>query len=171
MTLEDAKAYLRLETASEDALVGALVDTATGLCESYIGRVLLAREAVEMLPATGAWVRLGSAPVRAITAIEGVPAEGAAFVLGADTYAIDIDAAGDGWVRVTRQGAAGRVRVTYAVGMADTADAVPAPIRQGVTRLVEYLYTDRDGRGGPPAAVAALWRPYRRLRLAPERRA
>jgi hypothetical protein len=36
-----------------------------------------------------------------------------------------------------------------------------------VLRLVAHLFTSRDGPGGdPPAAVTALWRPYRRLRLA-----
>ncbi|HEX8300734.1 head-tail connector protein [Sphingomonas sp.] len=171
MTLDDAKAYLRLEGTSEDALIERLVATATGLCEAYLGQALVAREMQDMLPASGAWQRLGTGPVHAITAVEGVPAEGAAFALSPDAYAIDVDAAGDGWVRVMRPGAAGRVRVTYEAGMAADTGAVPAPIGQGVTRLVEYLYADRDGRDGPPAAVAALWRPYRRVRLAPERRA
>jgi hypothetical protein len=51
--------------------------------------------------------------------------------------------------------------------MADDENGVPEPIRQGVLRLVAHMFTDRDGDGGePPAAVTALWRPYRRLRLA-----
>ena len=51
--------------------------------------------------------------------------------------------------------------------MADDENGVPEPIRQGVLRLVAHLFTVRDGDGGePPAAVTALWRPYRRMRLA-----
>ena len=51
--------------------------------------------------------------------------------------------------------------------MAQDENGVPEPIRQGVLRLVAYLFTSRDGAGGdPPAAVTALWRPYRRMRLA-----
>jgi uncharacterized phage protein (predicted DNA packaging) len=44
----------------------------------------------------------------------------------------------------------------------------PAPLRQGIVRLVAYFYAHRDAAddAGPPAAVAALWRPYRRMRLA-----
>lgn len=171
MTLEDAKAYLRLESAGEDALLGALLATATGLCEAYLGSALVARTITEELGTGGGWQRLRHAPVRAITGVEGLPADGAAFALPVDGYQIDLDAQGDGWVRVTRPGSAGRVRVTYQAGLAADADGVPAPIAQGVTRLTAWLYTDRDRREGPPAAVAALWRPYRRLRLAAGRHA
>ncbi|MEG3163785.1 head-tail connector protein [Sphingomonas sp. PB2P19] len=43
--------------------------------------------------------------------------------------------------------------------------AVPAPIAQGVAMLVAYLFEARSDDGAPPAAVAALWRPYRQVRL------
>jgi hypothetical protein len=43
-------------------------------------------------------------------------------------------------------------------------DAVPAPVRQGIAMLVQHLFDDRGG-SVPPAAVAALWRPYRAARL------
>jgi len=44
-------------------------------------------------------------------------------------------------------------------------DAVPAPVRQGVAMLVQYLWEDRGRSEAPPAAVAALWRPFRVMRL------
>jgi hypothetical protein len=60
-----------------------------------------------------------------------------------------------------------RLQVSGTAGIADGENDVPEAIRQGVLRLVAHLFTDRDGDGGePPAAVTALWRPYRRLRLA-----
>ncbi len=45
---------------------------------------------------------------------------------------------------------------------------VPAPLRQGVVRLAGHLHAHRDetDAAGPPAAVTALWRPFRRMRLA-----
>ena len=41
------------------------------------------------------------------------------------------------------------------------------PVRQGILRLVAHLFLHRDAVAdqGPPAAVAALWRPWRRMRL------
>ncbi|MBA2920041.1 hypothetical protein GON01_08240 [Sphingomonas sp. MAH-20] len=164
---EAAKRYARVEQAGEDALIGDLAATCLLLCEAFCGRIGLAREAVEILPASAEWSRLAAGPVRSITAVEGIPAEGAAFTLPVESYAIDIDAEGSGWVRVTTPGAAGRVRVTYLAGLADDWDRLPEPLRQGVVRLTTHLFAHRDDarEGAPPAAVAALWRPWRRVSL------
>lgn len=167
VTRVEAKAFLRIETGEEDGLIDGLVLSATGLCEAFTGIALIERSVTEILSASREWRRLAQTPVRAITAVEGVPAEGAAFALPVDAYAIDIDGNGDGWVRVTQPGAAGRVRVTYSAGMAADAGDVPDMLRQGIVRLTAHLFTHRDGAGdaGPPAAVTALWRPWRRMRL------
>ena len=98
---EAVKAYARIAVGDEDALIEGLAATALLLCEAFCGRTGIAREAVEILPCTSEWQRLGAAPVMSITAVEGLPAEGAAFALPVDAYAIDIDADGAGWVRVT----------------------------------------------------------------------
>jgi len=43
---------------------------------------------------------------------------------------------------------------------------LPEPLRQGIVRLAAHLYTVRgEAEAPPPACVAALWRPWRRLRL------
>ena len=163
--LAEAKAYLRLETADEDALVARLIATASALCERFTGQALVAREIVETVAADGRWRRLAAAPVQAITAVEAPAADGSVRPLAVGDHAIDIDAAGNGWVRAAC--AEGRVRVTYRAGLADSAEAVPEPLRQGVVRLVAHLHAHRDAadEGAPPAAVAALWRPWRRMRL------
>ncbi len=168
MTLEEAKAYLRLETSQEDALVARLVASACGLCEAFLGQVLIRREVTETLPIGTAWQRLGAGPVAAITAVEAIDAAGTAQPLPVASYAVDIDPAGDGWVRTN---GAGRVRVTYRAGIAEDATGVPASIAQGVTRLVAHLHAHRDDAAEPPAAIAALWRPFRRLRLGQDTRA
>lgn len=45
--------------------------------------------------------------------------------------------------------------------------AVPPSLTEGIIRFAAHLYRTRDESGDPtpPAAVAALWRPYRALRL------
>jgi uncharacterized phiE125 gp8 family phage protein len=164
---QEAKAYLRIVGTDEDALVARLMRSAAELCEQFTGQVLIARGFTEMLPASSAWARLGATPVRAISGVEAVPANGAPVPLAASAYAIDIDANGDGWVRVTDGGTTRRARVTFEAGMASNWNDVPETLRQGTVRLAAHLYTHRDSTddAGPPAAVTALWRPWRRMRL------
>jgi uncharacterized phiE125 gp8 family phage protein len=161
----EAKTYLRVAGAGEDALIERLVASACGLCEAFTGRWLLARQGTETIFAGGSWQRLSATPVRAILGAEGVPAEGAPFALAAGAFAIDIDAHGDGWVRIIDAAPARRVRVQFEAGMAADWAGVPEPLRQGIVRLTAHLFTHRsDAReGAPPAAVTALWRPWRRL--------
>jgi uncharacterized phiE125 gp8 family phage protein len=165
-----AKGFLRVERADEDALIDALVAAAAEQCEAFTGRTLLARGFTETLEGGRAWRRLSRIPVRAIASVEAVPDEGPAQALAADSYAIDIDAGGDGWVRLTAPGDIRRIRIGYQAGLAAGWEDLPAALRHGMIRLAAYFYTDRtagSGRGQsePPAAVTALWRPFRRLRL------
>lgn len=181
--LAEAKAYLRIETTGEDAGVAALLAAACGVCEGFVGQMLVARGVGESVAASGAWTRLGRTPVRAVTsvAMTGVAmnqAGAAGVALAPAAYAVDIDGNGDGWVRYGAGGGAGsvfaagvggaRLQVEYRAGMATDWMGVPEPLRQGVLRLTAYLYAQRGeagapGQGDPPAAVAALWRPYRRM--------
>jgi uncharacterized phiE125 gp8 family phage protein len=166
VSLAEAQAYLRVDTGQEEALLAGLVRSATGLCEAFVNQMVMARAFTEELAPSGAWQRLSKTPVREITAVEAVDSGGIAILLPAANYAIDIDASGDGWVRASLPPDGGRIRISGRAGMADEPNQVPEPIRQGVLRLVAHLFTARDGEGGePPAAVTALWRPYRRMRL------
>jgi uncharacterized phiE125 gp8 family phage protein len=182
-----AKAYLRVERSDEDGLIAGLVAAAAELCEAFIGAPLLvrgfsetippewgyvlSREKVRVptIPAGGGWRRLTRAPVRAITLVEAIPAEGAAQALPGSAYGVDIDAAGDGWVRVTAPGEARSIRIGYQAGLAAGWAELPAGLRQGILRLAAHFYTNRATESArpsePPAAVTALWRPYRRIRL------
>ena len=166
VSMAEAQAYVRIETGEEEAVLAGLIRTASSLCEAFLDKVVIARGFAEELAASARWQRLSCSPVRSIDLVEAVAFTGAASALPASDYGIDIDASGDGWVRVSHA-AGSRVRVSGTAGMAASANEVPEPIRQGVLRLVAHLYASRDGGGGePPAAVTALWRPYRRMRLA-----
>jgi uncharacterized phiE125 gp8 family phage protein len=164
-----AKAYLRVERADEDVLIAGLVLAAAELCEAFIGRPLLERDFTESIPAGRAWRRLSHGPVRTIGQVEALADEGPAQALPAADYGIDIDSRGDGWVRLTATGEARRIRVGYRAGLAAGWADLPAALRQGILRLAGHFYTNRAADGPrasePPAAVAALWRPFRRLRL------
>lgn len=167
IALDDVKSYLRIVTGEEDALLAALARTASDTCEAFTGRALIARALEETLPASPAWTRLGVAPVISIAGVAALAEDDSATPLAAAAYAIDIDAAGEGWARVLAADGPRRVRVAYFAGMAGDPNGVPEALRHGIVRLTAHLYAHRDdaGEAGPPAAVTALWRPWRRLRL------
>lgn len=164
-----AKAYLRVERSDEDVLIAGLVLAAAELCEAFVGQAVIERGFSETIPAGRAWRRLSRSPVRAITSVEALGAGGEAQALAAGSFGIDIDARGDGWVRLASAGEARRTRVGYRAGLAGGWADLPAPLRQGMLRLAAHFYTSRAAESArpvePPAAVAALWRPYRRIRL------
>ena len=155
------KAVLRVALSEEDQLIAAFAETALGLCEQFIGQVAIARTLRERVPVSAAWQRLGAGPVRAITGVETL----AGVALAVDGYAIDVDAGGDGWVRVGDGGAARQVAAVFEAGLAEGWAGLPAPLRQGVVLLAAYLFDERDTSVAPPVAVTALWRPFRRMML------
>ena len=165
-----AKLHLRVTGTAEDALLETHVATALALGEAFTGKALIVRAWEETLPAHGAWQRLPVAPVTAIHSVEGLSAAGNAFVLPAEAYGVDIDAAGEGWVRGSPAIAAGRIRIGYSAGLAPDWAALPAPLAQGVVLLATHFFEARASGGAPPAAVAALWRPWRRVGLEAVRR-
>ncbi len=158
VALAEAKAFLRLDGTAEDALIAGFIRAATGLAEAFTGQALIVRDVVEGVSVVPTWQRLKTAPVVAITGIDDLPGS---------TFESDIDLAGNGWVRVIDAHGAARVAVRYRAGLAADWNGVPEPLRLGIVRLVAHFYAHRDApdAGGAPAAVAALWRPWRRLRL------
>lgn len=158
VAVAEAKAFLRLDGGAEDALIAGFIRAATGLAEAFTGQALIVRDVVEGASVVPTWQRLKTAPCVAITGIDDLP--GSAFET-------DIDLAGNGWVRVIDARGASRVAVRYRAGLAADWNGIPEPLRLGIVRLVSHFHAHRDApdAGGPPAAVAALWRPWRRLRL------
>ncbi len=162
------KTYLRIEQDDEDAALAALAASAISHSENYLGQVLIERDVVERLPVSDRWQRLGASPVRTIAGVTGSLETGASFTLASDAFAVDIDSNGDGWVRITTPGAAVRTDVAYRAGLRTVWEDLPEALLLGILRLAGHLHANRDRSDdtGPPAAVAALLRPWRRMRLA-----
>lgn len=166
--LDDVAAYLRLSGDDELTLLSGLLSTALPQCEAFCGSVLLRRAGTEDVRITGTWQMLSSQPLRSISGVAGLNMAGEPTPIAAAGYAIDIDECGTGWLRIHDSGGVTRARVSFEAGSAAQWSDIPAPLRQGMLRLVAHLHTHRDGAddAGPPAAVAALWRSFRRMRLA-----
>lgn len=164
VSLAEAQGYARAETGEEEALLVGLIRSGTGICEQFLGQWLLARPFEATIEVQAGWAKLPVLPVRSIGEIERFES-GVSKVLDPASYAVDIDADGRGWIKI---GGSGRIRVRGEAGMALDPDRLPEPIRQGILRLTAHMFSHRDGTGAesePPAAVTALWRPYRRVQL------
>ncbi|MBS0479058.1 MAG: hypothetical protein JSR79_07150 [Proteobacteria bacterium] len=160
----EVKRALRVAAADDDALIAAFAESALGLAEQFLGRVLIVRAVTERLAGSRAWQPLGAMPVLAITQVSAVDG-GDVTPMAVDDYAIDLDAEAAGWVRVTRDPPA-VIEIAYQAGWIATWPLIPAPVRQGIVLLAAHLYSERDANEPPPAAVTALWRPFRRVALA-----
>ncbi|WP_294321063.1 hypothetical protein [uncultured Sphingomonas sp.] len=147
-----ARDHLRITGTAEDMVIDRLAESALALAEAYTGSAIVARPHEAMMAAASEWRPLPVAPVTSI-------------ITAPPVAAIDIDAAGTGWVRMA---AAGPVR--FVAGLAGEWNAVPPPVAQGIVLLVAHLFDARTASAAPPAAVGALWRPWRRMRLAEARR-
>lgn len=156
-----ARGFLRSEGEAEQALFERLAGSAIRLGETFIGALLFERAVEDVLPVREGWQGLTYGPVRVIADVGG---------LSVPEYAVDIAADGCGWVRVLRPGAATTVSVGYTAGVAATWADLPEPLAQGVVALIAHLFDDRSSTAQPPAGVAALWRPFRRMRLMGSRR-
>ena len=165
--LDELKQWLAISTPKDDALLTLLLRASLDMCEGFTGTMPLEAQCEIMLPADGGWQCLGTRPVRAITSVDAVSANGERIALPVDAYAIDIDAEGSGKVRLTRTQAAQRIAVRFSAGLAPDWAGLPEALRHGIIRLAAHHYRTRDTGPAetPPAAVAALWRPWRRLRL------
>ncbi len=167
--LSELKDWLGITTTGDDAQLTQLLRSALELCEDFTGIMPLQQVCEQVVPVITGWQVLGVRPVQTITQVDGIPAEGARFTLPVANYAVELDADGGGRVLVSNPGIAGRIAVRFSAGLAPDWANLPEGLRHGVLRLAAFQYRQREGDTAgswPPAAVAALWRPWRRLRLA-----
>lgn len=166
VSLNEARSWLRLGATIDDAVVAGLIRAATNICEAYIGQWLVIRAAEEILLLKNGAVQPGARPVVAIDGATLLFPDGEEAALGDGDYRAAIGGDGTAWVTVGDPRGAARVRIAYRAGIAEGMNGVPEAIRQGIVRMTQHLHEARDGTGGaPPAAIAALWQPWRRLTL------
>lgn len=149
VSLDEARGWLRMGAAIDDAVVAGLV-----------------RAAEETVPIGAGTLRLSVRPVVGVDAVVLLTDGNGEAVLAADDYRVTIARDGTARLTIDHPGDARRIRVAYRAGMADDVNRIPEAIRQGIVRMTQHLYDARDGtEAPPPAAVAALWQPWRLLGL------
>jgi uncharacterized phiE125 gp8 family phage protein len=166
--LDELKDWLAITTNRDDAMLAALLHSALDMCEAFTGQMPLEALCEEMLAPNTAWQQISTRPVMAVTGIECLAPDSTRTPLLNEHYAFELEVDGSAKVRIVRPGLWRRFAVRFTAGMASDWAHLPDGLRQGVLRLAAYHYRQRDEaelRPVPPAAVAALWQPWRRMRL------
>lgn len=165
--LDELKTWLGITTSRDDAALGQLLRAGLDLFEAFTGTIALTTTCEDRFAPGAGWYILSARPVPAITEVAAISAAGSRVLLPTGDYVIDLDADGAGRVRLLRAPVDPSVVVRFTAGLAAEWDLLPAAIRHGLIRLAAHEYRQREGgpAGALPVAVAALWRPFRRVRL------
>ena len=167
--LSELKQWLGITTAQDDAVLTALLRAGLEICEAFTNSVPIEATYEEVLPLSSGWQKLTTRPVQEITGVDAILIDGTRSGLPPGAYAIELDADGGGRVMVVAPGSAVRFAVQFLAGLAPGWENLPEGLRHGLLRLAAHQHRERDGPGAaplPPSAVAALWRPWRRMHLA-----
>ncbi len=174
VTLDEARAHLRLDATSEDGLLTALLTAARASLEAETRRAFMTQSWRLILDEwPGATVTLPIAPASAVTAVTINDVDGTRAV-AASLYQTALQ--GDA-PRLTRVAAwplptqrVGGIAIDFTAGYGGAA-AVPAPLKQAILLLAAHWFENREpvalGERAEvlPLSVAALIAPYRRVHL------
>ena len=176
LSLDDAKAFLKVETSDDDDVIAALIAGARIHVEAQTRRALVTqswRLIRDAWPADG--VPILPAPLRSVSAVRVYRFDGSTQTIDSGSYDSDLSAAPAVLWFKTPPPAPGRVvagiEIDIIAGYGDTAADVPADLRQAIRLLVAHWYENRGmiaaGQtvGLLPASVNATLAPYRVLSL------
>jgi uncharacterized phiE125 gp8 family phage protein len=179
VTVAEAKAHLRVDASSEDALIASLIITSRLHVEAALGIALISQAwsyFIDRWPTSGQ-VSLPLKPVQSVDVVRVWSADSTSQMLSAASYALDGVGAPPrlSWVGPFPPPVAGRtvngIEIALTAGYGDAAGDVPAPIRQALLLLVAHWYENREpveiGATDVeiPHMVSALLAPYRARRL------
>ncbi|WP_086618690.1 head-tail connector protein [Erythrobacter tepidarius] len=165
--LAELKHWLAITRPDEDAALAQLLETSVTICEAFTGQSPLHQTIEEIVPVANGWQELAARPVQALVAAAIIAQDGARTPLDEPDLVIELRAAGSACIRISKPITGRAVALQLRVGIAAEWDALPPPLAQGIIRLAAHHYRDRDSKAStvPPASVAALWRPWRQVRL------
>lgn len=163
----EAKLFLRVDHAAEDALIAPLIAAARETVEAFTARALIMRRVRETRsdwPVRGdGALRLAVAPVVAAHALRVVSADGSFETLSGPVR-IEDDLIWTPALSSPGLPLAG-VEIEYDAGYGAAAANVPSPLRQAVLLAVAGLYESREGESAALAAARVLAAPFARVRL------
>jgi uncharacterized phiE125 gp8 family phage protein len=176
LSLSQTKIFLKIDGTDDDDLVTTLITAARLMVEASSGRVLVSqtwRLVLDEWPYDSA-LRLPVAPVSSIAAARVFDAASNPQVVAANVLVLE-QGNDPPLIRVVLPpppiGRLSRgLEIDVVAGFGPAATDVPAPLRQAVLRLVARWFENRGDvvsrdSEALPGEIAALIRPYKRIRL------
>ena len=178
VTVSEAKSHLRIDGTAEDVLIASLILTSRLHVEAALGLALINQTWMLVLdrwPGDGQ-ADIPIAPLQAVTAVRVKNAAGAATVVPATSYLVDIVSKPPRLVwnnaaPVMPGRIANGIEIDLSAGFGATAASVPAPLKHAVLMLTAHWYEHRDpveigsAAARIPDAVSDLIQPFRKFRL------
>lgn len=171
VTLEEARAYLRVDSEDENALISAMIDAAERHVEQFTGRTLLTQTFELVYDQVSSSIEISKSPLRAVPKIEVISEAGVKTEVDASIYIVDTSGTRGrvvlkpGCVWPAHRGFASFI-ITVEAGYGQAAD-VPQGLKQAVLAAVAVLFESRGemDREKLNAAVAGLCWPFKVWRL------
>ena len=175
LSLDEAKAYLRVETTDDDAVIGALISGSRIHIEAQTRRALITqswRLSADAWPEDGRWPVV-PAPLQTLTAARVYDFDNVAHDVDLQAFVPDLGGSALGfapWALPAPGRLIAGVELDVTVGYGVAAANVPEALRQAIRLLVAHWYENRGlAAVGTvtvlPSTVAALIAPYRVLSL------
>ena len=176
VTLDEAKAYLRVEHNDDDEAIAALIAGARLHVEAQTRRALITqswRLSYDAWPPDGR-IAVVPAPLQSLTAARVYDFDGNAQTIDSEAFALDL--AGSvllfvPWALMQPGRMTAGIELDVTVGYGDALTDVPEALRQAIRALVAHWYENRGlsaiGQTSTvlPATVNALIAPYRVMSL------
>ena len=172
VTLDQAKAHLKVDTSDDDALIAQLVTAARARAEWQTGRAFVTQDWTLWLdawPLQGV-VEIPLAPLQAVTSFTTYACDDSATVLDTGKYRVDANSEPG---RVVLQPGVtlaalrdiNAIAITFTAGYGEAA-AVPTPVAAAILQIVASLYAHRGDEMVPtPGSALAMLAPYRMVKL------
>lgn len=182
LTVQEVKDYLRVDSDAEDTLLGVLIDAATEIAESYLGRFLLTtviEEFYDFFPVYSTGVDpfrgdrniifLSRGPVQSVAHVKYIDGNGDEQTVTASDYRSDLISEParimpeHGWYGT--KDTVNAVIIRYTCGYTQASD-VPANIKMAMLLIIGEMYEKRvDSVHRLPTASEYLLNPFRVFRF------
>lgn len=172
VSLDEARAFLRVEHHDDDDTIAALVASARIHVETQTRRALITQS---WRVVADAWpverrIAILPAPVQSVSAVRVYDESVTPQTVDAQAFVVDASASALAfapWVLPVPGRASAGIEIDVICGYGDAALDVPEPLRQAVRELAAHWYENRGVAGAAlmPGTAAALLAPYRMMSL------